>query len=151
MADRPAFDTTKLRTADGILLIAGALYFIDSFLPWNRLCIKFATVSACGSANLWHNVGILAALLAIAVIALAAVNLFSPSSMAVPPMVMPALAAGILLFSILKIIIDNDFLSYGAWVGLVLAVVIAYGGYQKYAAAKGAPAAPAAPPAPPTA
>jgi 4-amino-4-deoxy-L-arabinose transferase-like glycosyltransferase len=151
MAQRPTFDTSKLGTADGILLIAGGLYFIDSFLPWNRLCIKFATVSACGSANLWHGVGIIAALLAIALVVVAAIALFTPSTMAIPPLVVPVLAAGILLFSILKILIDNDFLSYGAWIGLVLSVVIAYGGYMKYRAAPETASAPPAPPAPPMA
>jgi 4-amino-4-deoxy-L-arabinose transferase-like glycosyltransferase len=150
MAERPRFDTNQLRTPDGILLVASALYFIDSFLPWNRVCVGFAGIRACGSANLWHNVGILAALIAVAIAILAATSLFSPSTnLNLPPMVLPGLAAGLVLFTVLKIVIDNEFLSYGAWIGLVLSLVVGYGGYLKYKAASTGAASPPATTPPP--
>jgi drug/metabolite transporter (DMT)-like permease len=135
----------KLSQADQILIVAGGLYFIDSFLPWNRACVKFGAINACGSANLWHNVGILAALLAIAVLALTVMSAIGSTPIANSGMIVGGMAVGILVFSILKIIIDNDFLSFGAWIGLVLSVVIAYGGYLKYKAPAASGEAPPSP------
>jgi hypothetical protein len=145
MAARSSFDMTKIGTADRILIVGGFVYFINSFLPWNRACVTIATFSACGSANLWHGVGILAALL---VIALLTVEVLMVLGTAPPAASSPALLAaatgGILVFSVLKVLIDNDFLSYGAWLGLILALVLAVGGYLKYQSGTGA-----APPAHP--
>jgi hypothetical protein len=50
----------------------------------------------------------------------------------------------------LKILVDNDFITIFAWIGLVLALVIAYGGYLRWQEHQaGAAAGGAVPPAPP--
>ena len=43
------------------------------------------------------------------------------------------LAAGVLLFTIIKFLVDNEFRHWPAWIGLILAIVIAGGGYLRYA------------------
>ncbi len=76
---------------------------------------------------------------------LAGVNVQAPKAL-----VSAGLAAAIVVFTILKILIDNDFLYIFAWIGLILAAVIGYGGYmrwQEHQAGGGAspPAMPGAP------
>jgi hypothetical protein len=54
MAQRPTFDMSKLTTADKILLGAGALFFIDTFLRWQKFfCIKSVFISGCATASAW--------------------------------------------------------------------------------------------------
>src|SRR5439155_3918187 len=74
MAQRPTFDMSKLTTADRILLGAGALFFIDTFLRWQKFfCIKSVFISGCATASAWNGnggfAGVLAALFSLALIA----------------------------------------------------------------------------------
>jgi hypothetical protein len=43
-------------------------------------------------------------------------------------LVSAGMAAGIVAFTVLKIIADSELLALAAWVGLILALVIGYGG-----------------------
>jgi len=139
---RPGFDLSRMSTASKILLGGTILYLIVSFLPWNRVCIPGGGLIAdiCPSANLWSGVGIIAALLAIVIlimeiltVANVEVNIGDARSRS---MIEAALAGGVLLFTILKIIIDNDALYFWAWIGLILALAIGYGGYLRWTEAK---------------
>jgi hypothetical protein len=154
MAERRSFDMTQVSTADKILTIGTGLYFIDSFLPWNRLCVDLAILgNRCASANLWHGIGVLAGLVALLllvweILVAAGVSMSLP----LPAWQVAAGGAGlILVLTILKILIDNDFLSFGAWIGLILSLVIAYGGYMKMQEGKvtGSPGGYMPPPPPP--
>jgi hypothetical protein len=42
------------------------------------------------------------------------------------------LAGGILVFTILKVITDSEFIAIFAWIGLVLALAIGYGGWMRW-------------------
>jgi hypothetical protein len=46
------------------------------------------------------------------------------------------LAWGVLLFTIIKFFVDNEARSWPAWVGLVLAIIIGYGGWMRWQEAK---------------
>ena len=46
------------------------------------------------------------------------------------------LAGALLVFTLLKILVDSEFLAWPAWLGIVLAVVIAYGGWMRWQEAK---------------
>jgi hypothetical protein len=79
-----------------------------------------------------HGIGVLNLLLAIAlvaweVMAIAGVEINAPKSL-----VSAALAGGIVLFTILKIIVDNESIAIFAWIGLILALVIGYGGWMRW-------------------
>jgi hypothetical protein len=150
---RPGFDMSKMSTASKILLGASALYLIDSFLPWNSVDLgAFGSVSV----NLWHNVGFLAALAAI-VILLMEVLTIANVQVAIGDarsraLIEAGLAGAVLVFTILKVIIDSEFLAFGAWLGIILALAIAYGGWMRWNEAKALPATPpTAPPPPPAA
>lgn len=141
MGQRPSFDMARLSTADKILLVASALFFIDSFLPWQRVCAAaFGDFPGiCVSANLWGGngsfFGLLAGLLALALLiweglSVAGVNL----NVNMPRgMVSAALAGGVLLFTVIKFLfVIGNSPGIGAWLGLILALAIAYGGYMKW-------------------
>jgi hypothetical protein len=132
MSQSGGFDMSKMSTASKILLGAGILYFIDLFLQWNRACV----LSFCVGVTGWHGLGVLNGILVLLIILmevllLAGVNV----DIGTPTMRMQieaGLAFGVLLFTILKVIVDNDFISWPAWVGLVLALVIGYGGWMRW-------------------
>jgi hypothetical protein len=122
------FDLSKLSTASKILLGAGILYLIDLFLNWNEACIA----GFCAGASGLHGIGILNLLLVLALLAwegmaIANVNINAPRAL-----VSAGLAGGIVVFTILKIVIDNEVLAIWAWIGLILALAIGYGGWMKW-------------------
>ncbi len=122
------FDISKLSTASKILLGAGALYLIDLLLAWQRVCF----VGQCITASGIDGIGVLNLLLVIVLLvweglALANVEINIPRAL-----VSAGIAAGILLFTILKIIVDNDSIYIFAWIGLLLALAIGYGGWMRW-------------------
>ena len=140
MGQRPTFNLNRPSTASRILLFGGLLYFIDLFFPWNKLCIA----GHCGpSLNGWHGIGILNGILVILILVMeilmladVEVTIGTPVSRA---LVETGLAGGLLLFTIIRMIIrPSGFLvfhysvAWGAWLGLVLAIVVAYGGYMRW-------------------
>ena len=62
-----------------------------------------------------------------------------------------ALAGATAVFTIIKFLVANEARHWPAWVGLILAVVIAAGGWLKYQEAPAAPAQATPPPEPPPA
>jgi hypothetical protein len=125
MSQSGGLDWSKMSTASRILIIAGALYIIDLFLPWQ----DFDFVGTVSGAR---GIGVLNLLLAIAlvaweVMAVAGVEVNAPKSL-----ISAALAGGIVLFTILKIIVDSDAMAIFAWIGLILALVIGYGGWMRW-------------------
>lgn len=128
MSQSGGFDWSKMSTASRILIIAGAIYIIDLFLPWQSADTVFGTVTVNGV----HGIGVLNLLLAIAlvaweVMAIAGVEINAPKSL-----ISAALAGGIVLFTILKIIVDSEQIAIFAWIGLILALVIGYGGWMRW-------------------
>jgi hypothetical protein len=125
MSQSGGFDWSKMSTASRILIVAGALYIIDLLLPWQ-------TFDHGGSLSGAHGIGVLNLLLAIAlvaweVMAVAGVEINAPRSL-----ISAALAGGIVLFTILKIIVDSEDMAIFAWIGLILAIVIGYGGWMRW-------------------
>ena len=133
MAQRPSFDLTRVPTADKILLGGALLMFVDTLLPWQRACAVICiTANAWGSNGAFFGVmlGLFALLLVIGEIMIIA-NVAMPAGIPVST-VMGALTIGTVLFALIKFLfVIGKFGSYGAWIGLVLAAVIAYGGYMK--------------------
>jgi hypothetical protein len=156
MAQRPSFDMTKLSTADKIILGAGFLYFIDLFLPWNRKCLSILPgAKTCGTALGWHGIGILAGLLIIALLlwegALAAGVQVNTGTIR-KGLVSLVLAGALLLFTLIRVLIKPSVIVFTlsvwiwGWIGLILAVVIAYGGFMRWQQDQVGGAPPASPP-----
>jgi hypothetical protein len=138
MVQRPSFDLTRISTADKILLGGSLLMFIDTLLPWQRLCIDIPPLRQCFSSNAWGGNGAFAGvLLGLFTIALIIGEIMLIAGVAMPPNIpVPTVLAGVtlgtVLFALIKfLIVVGKAGAYGAWIGLVLAVVIAYGGYMK--------------------
>jgi hypothetical protein len=132
MSQSGGFDMSKMSTADKILLGAGILYIIDVLLPWQRDCVEIAGLSGCDSASGASGIGILNLLLAIALVAWEGMSLANVEINAPRALISAGLAGGIVLFTILKILVDSESIYLFAWIGLILAIVIGYGGWMRW-------------------
>jgi len=140
MSQRPAFDLAKLTTAERILVGGSLLLFIDSFLNWQRVCGPkiLGLGSICGTANAWGGngsfAGVLMALLALLLViggGLMAMGVAMPPNVPAST-VIAGLTAGTVLFGIIKfLVVVGNHAALGAWIGLVLILVVAYGAYMK--------------------
>ena len=141
MGQRPSFDLAHVTSADRIVLGGAALLFIDSFLRWQRQCssLKVLHVTVCPiNANEWSGTasfgGVLAASLTLMLFAwkVADVTGVDMRLRAHVANIEALLALGCVFFTLLKFLfaVANS-PAYGAWLGLILALVIAYGGYMK--------------------
>jgi hypothetical protein len=146
------FDMSKVSTASKILLIAGVLYIIDLFLPWQSVDLGPLVGDATSSGA--SGIGVLNLLLAIALVAWEGMAVGGVEINAPKALISAALAGAIVVFTILKIIVDNEFLAIFAWIGLILALVIGYGGWMRWqehqAGVGGGFGGGAAPPPPPS-
>jgi|RhiMetdeSRZDD1v2_1073273.scaffolds.fasta_scaffold29578_7 hypothetical protein len=138
------FDISRMSTAEKLLAGGGILLLIDSFLPWQRVCVDLGSIGGgpvCAGASMWSGSGAFAGVIAgLLTIALIVVGILSMSG-AMANMNMGAmsadklvgfLGAGVFVFGILKFIfaITNS-PGYGAFIGLVLLLAIGYGAWQK--------------------
>ena len=124
-------DFAALGKGTKILLVAGFLLFIDSFLQWQQVSIGFVSVGQ----NEWHGIGVLAALLVIALLVWEGLQLAGVTKelqLPVPAtLVSVALAASVTLFTIIKFFVAHFARHWPAWIGLVLAIAVAVGGWLK--------------------
>lgn len=134
MSQSGGFDMSKMSTAHKILLGAGILYIIDVLLPWQRVCVESGIpgLSGCASSSGASGIGILNLLLAIALVAWEGMSLANVEINAPRALVSAGLAGAIVLFTILKILVDSESIYLFAWIGLILALVIGYGGWMRW-------------------
>jgi hypothetical protein len=115
-----------------LMLVGSVLLLIDSFLNWQQVEFKVAGQTlAAGGVSGWHGVGIIMGLLTVVLIVwlavrLAAVNIALPVSDAMTGALLGFL---ILAFTLIKILVDGEFRHWPAWLGLLLAIVIAVGAW----------------------
>jgi len=129
-------DWGKLKTASGadrMILIAGLVFFIDSFLPWYGFSIQ-----GFGSANVsgWSAGGlaVLSILFAIAATAFAAVRVMGMKVSlggAKDGMVYMVLGIGALAFAVLRLITETSLTKFGLYIAIAAGAVLAYGGWMK--------------------
>ena len=125
----------SLSTGRKLTLVAAALLLIDTFFAWQKISAKIAGVEiASVSANGWHGFwGYVMGLLTIALLAWIVARAFGVEL----PMQAPdglatvVLGVAIAVCAILKALTD-DFSAWAAWVGCVLAVLTAVGGWMVY-------------------
>jgi hypothetical protein len=123
------FDMSKMSTASKILLGAGVLYLIDLLLRWQEVCIEgIACVGRSGASG----IGVLNLLLVLALVVWEVMWMLGVQIQAPRALISAALAAGIVLFTVLKILIDNEAIAIWAWIGLILALAIGYGGWMRW-------------------
>jgi hypothetical protein len=118
-------------TPGAMLTLGGlVLYVINSFLPWQKLCVGDGDFKACASQSEWHGIGVLAVLLGIALLVWEAIPLVMPRpalGAVSPRLVSMGLAAALVLFTLITTLTHNEFRKIWAWIGLILAIVAAVG------------------------
>jgi hypothetical protein len=148
MAQRPSFDMAKLTTADKILAGGSLLLFIDAFLAWQRVCSGDipGVGRICASANAWGGNGSFAGvLMAIFALLLLAGTVAVVGGLSLPvtipaSTVLSGLTAGTVLFGLIKFLFAvTNHPGIGAWIGLILVLAVAYGGYMKMQEQKAVP------------
>jgi hypothetical protein len=118
-------------TARKILLPASLLLLIDSFLNWQQVDLGIASAGV----SMWHGLGFLIGILLLILIVWELIDAFAPDTlrgMNLPGgLITLALAAAILLFTVIRVL-TIDFRHWPAWVGLLLAIAIGYGGWLRF-------------------
>jgi hypothetical protein len=150
-------DLRTLSTGTKLLLGAGVLLLIDSFLAWQKVSVEVGGVEiASASRNAWHGFwGVAMGLVLIALLVWVGLQLANVdiSNLDVPERtVTVTLAVLVFVLALLKNLVD-DYSAWPSYVGVVLAAGVAVGGWMRMqeaeAAAPPAVGEPAAPPPPP--
>ena len=115
-----------------IMLVAGVLLLIDTFLPWQKVTVSILGVEAASvKASGWHGfLGVAVGLLTIILVAwlvarLAAVDIPLPVSSA---MTGATLAVLIFIFALIKNLAD-DYSTIWSYLGVILAALLAVGAW----------------------
>lgn len=141
-------DLNKLSLGDRIVAAAGILLFIDLlFFPWHRVSVGIgpfrATVTRSGVESPNAFWGWLALLLTVALVAVVLIRRLTTAKL--PDLPVPwnqatffaTIAVEALL--LIKLVSETDFLGFGAWVALVLAAAMIYGGFLVFQQSEAAP------------
>ena len=123
-----------------LMLVGGVLLLLDTFLHWQQVSAKVAGVTSISvGVSAWHGFWgvfmglVLLVLLAWMVARLAGVKIPLPFS---ETMVAAGLAGIVLLFALMKTLVD-DYSTKWSYIGVVLAGVVAAGGWLEVQAAGG--------------
>jgi hypothetical protein len=110
-----------------LVLGAGVLLLIDSFLHWQEVSIG----PLSGGQSAWHGFwGVLLGLMTVALLVWTAARVFGVALPGNLPEGLVTLALGglILLFAVIKVLSDN-FVHWPAYIGIILAAGVAYGSW----------------------
>jgi len=125
----------KLSRGERTIVITGVLLVIDLlFLPWHSITVPYiGSVDRNGISSPNAFLGFLAALGAAAMVAQVVVSRFTSATVPELPVLWPRAhmigglaVAGLLL---LKLLLQTSFLGFGAYLGILVAAGLAFGGY----------------------
>ena len=128
-------DLGKLSRGERIIVIAGVLLVIDLlFLPWHSINVPYigsVDRNAISSPN--ALLGFLAALAAAAMVAQVIVSKFTSATLPELPVPWPRahMIGGLVVVGLLllKLVLQTSFLGFGAYLGVLIAAGLAFGGY----------------------
>lgn len=126
---------TALPRGTQLMLVGGVLLLIDTLLNWQEVTV----LGTSAGVNAWHGWGVLVGLLTILLLVWLVARLVT-EDVRLPvsdTMAGAALGALILLFTLIKVLVDNEFRTVWAWIGLVLAALIAVGAWLQITAGGG--------------
>ncbi|MGH2663146.1 MAG: hypothetical protein ACRDH8_10160 [Actinomycetota bacterium] len=135
------FDMNRVTTGQKILLVAGLILFIDLFLPWQGVDVgEFGeALGISGNVSGFNGLGILVALLVIVMLAwegLLAAGVSIPLGTTSPALIGAGIAGATALFTLIAFLTKLSAIKYGAFIGLILGLVIAYGAYVRFQESK---------------
>lgn len=141
------FDMSKMSMASKIIMGAGIVLFIDSFLQWQRVCINFGGITglgnACGGVNAWGGsgsfFGLLMGICVLVLIVWEGLQMAgSAGSIKLPISASKAsayLGFGVVVFGVLKLLLvltSSLKPSLFGWLGLILILAVGYGAWMKF-------------------
>jgi hypothetical protein len=133
-------DLDKLTLSDKIIAGTGIVLIIDLlFLPWHSVDIGVLSFTRSGVESPNAFWGVLALLVTIAVVAVTLLRVFKPETKLpdLPVTWDRAIFFGtvaVLVLLLLKLVMETESLGFGAWLGILLAAGMTYGGYLKFQA-----------------
>lgn len=149
MAQRPGggFDMAGLSTGSKILLGGGVLFFISLFLPWADVGGEFGALAEAAGVDTSVQgyqgaIGVLTVLLTLALIvweALAVFGVRMQTGTMSPGLISAIIAGALVLFGVIHFFEFLSEIAWGAFLGLILLLVIAYGGYMRFQETKAGP------------
>ncbi len=129
----------KMALGEKIILVAGPLLFIDSFLQWYSFSFETLGFSASISRSGWQSPGaiwsILAVLMGLVMFGLIAAVKFGNVKMPDLPQGVTwarlhlGLGAAAVLFVVIKFLGESSNLGYGFFLGVILVAALAAGGF----------------------
>ncbi len=134
-------DLSRLSQGERIVLVAGVLLIIDLlFLPWHSIDLGGAaeaagvdtTQSGVQAPNAFF--GIVALILTLIMVVQIVLDKLTTVAQPDPPVpwsqihLIAGIAVAVLL--IIKLIAETDFLGFGAYLGVLLGLAVAFGGYS---------------------
>ena len=111
-----------------VVLGCAVLFLIISFFDWQQVSFSSAFVSGAVGLNLWHGIGVVAGLLVVALLIWETVRFFgvnTPTGNVTEGHVSVALALALALFTVIAFFDKSTARHWPAWIGLILAIVIA--------------------------
>jgi hypothetical protein len=148
----------ELSLGEKLILGAGVLLFIDLFLHWQSYDLGPITLGRSGIHGFW---GIFLFLFTIAIVAVVGARLFGvklPDGL--PEGLITVVLGGLIVFFAVIKNISDDYSAWPSYVGIVLAALVAYGGWLVFkdsgeslpmsSSSGGGGSTPAAAPPPPT-
>ncbi|MGZ4120727.1 MAG: hypothetical protein ACXVQY_01070 [Actinomycetota bacterium] len=128
---------TAARGADRMILIAGIVFFIDSFLAWYGVGFRGLGISVHVSG--WNSGGlaVISILFAIAATIFAAIRVLGVKldlGTVNDGLVYLVLGGGAFLFALLRLVTETHFTKYGLYIAIVAGAFLAVGGFQKFGA-----------------
>ena len=128
-------DLSKLTRGEQIVLGAGLLLSLDLLaFPWHRISVLgIVAVTRTGVQSPNAVYGLLALLLALVMVAQVVVSKLTAAKLPDLPVPWSQVhqIAGVAAFALLllKLLVETNALGFGAFLGLILAGVLAFGGY----------------------
>ncbi|HEX9695372.1 MAG TPA: hypothetical protein VGB64_03555 [Actinomycetota bacterium] len=116
---------------DRLILIAGALFFVDSFLPWYGF--SFGGFGANIKGWSAGGLAVLSILFAIAALALAVLRIAKVNVQlgASDGLLYLILGGGAFVFALLRFITETRLTKFGLYIAIVLGAILAYAGWMK--------------------
>jgi hypothetical protein len=117
----------RLSPTEQVLIGCSLLYVIFSFLDWQQVCADIGGAEVCGGASEWRGVGVVAALLGIAVLGWEVSRRLGGARQigsASPELVSVGLALLLTLFTVITFLTHNEARHWPSWIGLLLSIVI---------------------------
>ena len=119
---------SKLSREAQIVLGGGVLLLVFSFFDWQQVSFNVVGISGSAGVTEWHGIGVLAALLVIAMLVWEVARLLAvkiPLGGFSEGLVSVALALLVAVFTVITFLTHDTARHWPAWIGLILAIVVA--------------------------